>query len=210
MHYYDHLLLFAALIGVGANLIQITDRFWPTSSNKDTENTKKGKGRKMRFFVTVVAVIATLMSIGALVYATGGAFKNEQLTREAWRLLDAKDYEATITIAEECVTLFHEDALQEQKSLEQKGAFVPKGQVSKEEKEKIFKRGLLNDVATCWFILGKAHAGKGNKEKAEKAFNKALLFSYARCYDPSNSSFWVPGDGARVELKNLGGKSIYD
>lgn len=211
MKYFDHILMLAAVIGVVANLIQIVDRFCTPYQTKSNENIRKGKRGKMKTIITIVAILATIASIGIIAYATGGAFKNEQLTREAWRSLDAKDYEATIKTAEECVTLFHEEALQEQKLLEEKGVPVPpKGKVTKTEKKEIFRRGLLNDVATCWFILGKAHAGKGDKEKARKAFKKALLFPYGRCFDPSNNSFWAPSDGAKVELRKLSGKSIYD
>ncbi|MCP4987489.1 MAG: tetratricopeptide repeat protein [Colwellia sp.] len=182
----------------------------PTKTTEISKGTTKKKGKKMKTTITIAAVIATMVSIVAIVYATGDTFKNEQLTRESWRSLEANNYEDTIVKAEECVTLFHDEALLEQQLLEKEGATVPKGRVVKEEKEKIFKKGLLNDVATCWFILGKAHAAKGNKELAEKAFKKALLFSYARCYDPSDDSFWAPSDVAKVELKKLSGKSIYD
>ena len=65
-------------------------------------------------------------------------------------------------------------------------------------------------MATCWYILGKAHAENGNKELAEKAYKKTMLLTYARCYDPSNDSFWAPSDAATVEIKKLSGKSIYD
>lgn len=211
MEYYDHILLLAALIGIAVNVILIVDRFRPSDQTKNNENMQKGERVKMKKIITIVAILSTIATIGIIAYATGESFKNEQLTREAWRSLNAKDFEGTIKIAEECVTLFHEEALQEQKSLEEKHVPVPpKGKVTKNEKERIFSRGLLNDVATCWFILGKAHAGKSNKEKAEKAFNKALLFPYGRCFDPSNNSFWAPSDGAQVELKKLSGKSIYD
>jgi len=180
MTYYDYILLGAALIGVAGNLIQIVDRFWP--KNKDIEKVKNGKVSKMRTIITGLAILATVVSLAGILYAISGAFRNEQLTREAWRYLEAKDYNATIEKAEECVTLFHDEALVEQKSLRQNGGTPPpKGRVGKVEKEKIFKRGILNDVATCWFILGKAHAGKGDKEKAKKAFQKAMLLPDARC-----------------------------
>lgn len=211
MQYYDQVLLFAALIGVAANVIQIADRLWTLKRTHSQAKPQKGKQKKMKTVITTIAILATLAAIFAIAYATGDSFKNEQLTREAWRALDAKKIEITIEKAEGCVTLFHDEALEEQKVLENNGAQVPpKGKVSKKEKEEIFSRGLLNDVATCWFILGKAHSEKGDKEKAEKAFNKVLLFPYARCYDPSNDSFWAPSDGATVELKKLSDKSIYD
>jgi tetratricopeptide (TPR) repeat protein len=209
MKYYDHILLFAALIGAVTNGLQIADRLW-SPTRGDDQNPER-RQQKKKLIITIIAALATMTAIGAIAYATGGSFKNEQLTREAWILLEAKNFDAAIKKAEECVTLFHEEALKEQKSLEIKGdAAPPKGRVGRNEKETIFRRGLLNDVATCWFILGKAHTEKGEREKAIKSFSKVLLLPYARCYDPSNDSFWAPSDGARVELKKLSGKSIYD
>jgi tetratricopeptide (TPR) repeat protein len=209
MKYYDHILLLAALIAAVANTLQIADRFW--KPNMHDEKDQKGRQYKIKTAITIIAILATIASIGAITYATSGSFKNEQLTREAWKLLDAKNYDGAIKKAEECVALFQDEALKEQKSLDVKGAPPPpKGKVSKNEKGMIFSRGLLNDVATCWFILGKAHTEKGDKEKAIKAFKKALLFPFARCYDPSNDFFWAPSDGAKVELKRLSGTSIYD
>lgn len=208
MKYYDHILLLAAVVGVLANGIQIVDRFLPMSTH--VKNNKQGRN-KMKKIITLIAILGTLVSISAITYAIGGSFKNEQLTREAWKSLDAKNFDAAIKNAEECVALFQDEAIKEQKDLQDKGAPAPpKGKVAKDEKEKIFNRGLLNDVATCWFILGKAHTEKGDKVKAEKAFSKTLLFPYARCYDPPNDSFWAPNDGAQVELRKISGKSIYD
>jgi hypothetical protein len=207
MHYYDRIYFVAAAMQIIVSIILILDCLL---TRRATENVDNKKGKKMNKAIVATAIIVTLASIGIVAYASGGAFKNEQLTREAWRSLEAKDYAITISKAEECITLFEDAALKEQNALEKEGVFVPIGKVNKDEKERIFKRGLLNDVATIWFILGKAHAGNGNKELAEKAFKKTLLFPHGRCYDPSNDSFWAPSDGAKVELKKLSGKSIYD
>ncbi len=165
----------------------------------------------MRNIITRIVIVALLTSVGLITYAKG-AFKNEELTREAWKALDDKNYPLVIVKAERCVTLFHEAALAEQNKLEREKMLQPlKGRVTDIAiKKQIFKRGLLNDVSTCWFILGKAHASDGDIEKAIKSFKKAMLFTYGRCYDSKNDTFWAPSDGAKAELQILMGKSIYD
>ena len=121
MKYYDNLLLIAALMGIIANVIQIVKALWPTRLGTEEEKLQKGKRYKMKKMTTIIAIIATMASIGVISYAIGGSFKNEQLTREAWKALDAKNYEAAIKKAEECIKLFQDEALKDQKDLEAKG-----------------------------------------------------------------------------------------
>jgi tetratricopeptide (TPR) repeat protein len=168
------------------------------------------KHSNRRLAYSVILFLAAFVSVSTLLYAAGEHTKNEQLTHDAWRFLGAKDYDSTIRTAEECVILFQDQAVSQQNELAQQKMAVPLGKVTREEKESIFQRGLLNDVATCWFILGKAQAAVGDKEKAEKAFTKAKKLTYARCWDPKKDEFWAPSDGAKLELKKLGGESLYD
>jgi hypothetical protein len=80
--------------------------------------------------------------------------------------------------------------------------------VSDAEKNKIFQRGILNDVATAYFIKGRSMEylfRKGgaemtrHKADAERAYRQACEVSHGRTWDPKGW-FWSPCEAARDRL----------
>jgi tetratricopeptide (TPR) repeat protein len=129
--------------------------------------------------------------------------RNEQLTSEAWKALEKKTFLEAITKADKCIESFEASAVKLQKQLEKDKAKVPKGEVTEEEKKVVHKNGLLNDVATCYFIKGKAHEGLKEKDAAIAAYKAAAKLTYARTWDPDGPWFWSPAEAATERLEEL-------
>ena len=121
-----------------------------------------------------------------------GDFKSSTLTTKAWEALDGKNYAAVTAYTNKCAEMFKTQALQMQASLK---APAPK--------DKVFDYWALNDVGTCYFILGKALDDQGDKKGALTAY-KYLVdnLGYAQCWDPKGW-FWSPADAARKRLVEL-------
>lgn len=128
---------------------------------------------------------------------------NERETAAAWTALDKQDYKGAITHADKCIEEFRPSADRIQGKLKEQKANVPTGQVSEEEKKKVFANGLLNDVATCLFIKGRAAEQLGDKEKAKTAYEAAVRYTYARAWDEGGGFFWSPAEGASDRLNSL-------
>jgi tetratricopeptide (TPR) repeat protein len=128
---------------------------------------------------------------------------NVQLTNQAWDAFNKGDYERAITYAEKCITEFLGAAGRKQLQLvNDKAPLPPTGSVSKEEKKSIFANGLLNDVATCFYIKGRSAEALGHKDEAIKAYQAAAKYTYARCWDPKGW-FWSPSEGSLDRLSVL-------
>jgi hypothetical protein len=96
------------------------------------------------------------------------------LVSKAWESYTKKDYKATLGYAEQCIKMYKEAALWQQKSL-----------TNYPEKKEIKKYWALNDVGTCCFLAGKSCLKLGQKEKAREYFNFVKKnLKYASCWDP--------------------------
>ena len=128
---------------------------------------------------------------------------NTQLTTAAWDALNARDLTAAIVLAESCITEFRPAADAEQASLTASNApLPPTGEVPADVRQRILARGLLNDVATCFYIKARSAEGLGRRADAREAYQLALRYPHARCWDPKGF-FWSPADAARGRLAEL-------
>lgn len=126
-----------------------------------------------------------------------GDFSSETLATKAWQALDRGDAAAVEAYAMKCITLYESQAVQQASSLTD---FAPK--------EKVFNYWALNDVATCYFILGKARLAHGRVREAKDAFNTIIeRFPYAQAWDPKGW-FWKIAQGASDQLATMG--TAYD
>ncbi|MBN1521639.1 MAG: tetratricopeptide repeat protein [Candidatus Aureabacteria bacterium] len=125
-----------------------------------------------------------------------GDYSSETLTGKAWAALGAGDNDAAIIYARKCIQLYSKEAKKMQKKLE--------GYASK---EKAFDYWALNDVGTCYLIMGDAYLAKGDKQKAMEAY-KILVedYSYAQCWDPKGW-FWKPAVSARGKINKIQSES---
>ena len=126
-----------------------------------------------------------------------GDFSSETLTTKAWQSLDQSNYSLAETYANKCISLYEKQAMAQSQSLTD---FAPK--------EKAFTYWALNDVATCYFILGQIKLAQGQVKDAQAAFNAVIeKFPYAQAWDPKGW-FWKVAQGASDKLTTLG--TAYD
>ena len=108
-----------------------------------------------------------------------------------------------MTIATECVDTFEAQAIRDQTAFTDSGSpSPPVGAVSEAQKQAILSRGALNDVATCYYIMGQAAERLGRTDEAIEAYRGAEQFPDARTYDP-RGWFWSPTQAASDRIAGL-------
>jgi len=114
------------------------------------------------------------------------------LTTKAWQSLEAKDYPAVAAYANKCIDSFKTQAVQMQATLKEPAP-----------KDSAAQLWALNDVGTCYYILGKSLDDQGDKKGAIAAY-KFLVdnLSFAQCWDPKGW-FWPPAGAAKKRLAEL-------
>ncbi len=121
-----------------------------------------------------------------------GDFSSSAITTKAWGALDGKNYPAVTAYTNKCIDMFKAQAVQMQGTLKEPAP-----------KEKANDYWALNDVGTCYFILGKALDDQGDKKGAIAAYKfLADNLSFAQCWD-TKGWFWKPADAARKRLAEL-------
>lgn len=139
---------------------------------------------------------------------------SERMTEQAWNAYNNADNESAIQKAELCIKEFRRtaDALQ-QALKDKKETFPPVGEIPEEpQKRAVFNHGPLNDVATCYFLVGEAHlklaeglkgdAKTEHLKKARAAYEAAAKYTYARTWDPKGW-FWDPSAKANERLEEM-------
>jgi tetratricopeptide (TPR) repeat protein len=169
--------------------------------NHSRRKPKIRHARNMIFFLTVI-----LLASSAFIFLGRECTPplHEQLTSAAWNAFNKGDYVSAIAEAQECIDAYEGEALKEQEELSARCASLPpRGTVTDEEKRSIFSYGVLNDVATCYFIMGQALENLDRIEEAKEAYSGAQKFPYARTWDGNRQIFWSPADAASGRLEQL-------
>jgi hypothetical protein len=148
------------------------------------------------------AILVALVSIQVWAQADKPKSLNEKATSAAWDALNASKYEVAITNANQCIDEFRGQATRLQEKLQTAKADLPTGAVSDDVKKKIAENGVLNDVAACYFIQGKAAEKLGKIEDAKKAYTETKKLTLARVWDPQGW-FWSPAEAAGDRLDAL-------
>lgn len=133
----------------------------------------------------------------------------EQCLKKAWEAFGKEEYQDAIKFADKCIDDLAKAADREQERLnKEKEPLPPTGTVGDAEKDKIFKRGVLNDVAAAYFIKGRSAEylyRKGGsdasryKEMAKEAFEATCRYKHGRIWDPQGW-FWSPCEAASDRL----------
>ena len=122
-----------------------------------------------------------------------GDFTSQTLTTKAWQALEAGDYAAAEAYTTKCISLYEPQAAQQQANLTDYAS-----------KETAFNYWALNDVGTCYFILGKIHLANGRINEAQNAFNTVIeRFRLAQAWDPKGW-FWKVAEAASDKLSTIG------
>lgn len=158
----------------------------------------------------IFSIVISCLLIGG--FAAINLHAEEQCLKNAWKAYNDKAYQSAIKFADQCIDDFERPAEREQERMnKEKEPEPPTGVVSEEEKKKIFKRGMLNDVATAYFIKGRSAEylyKKGGpqaqdfKDMAKDAYEATCRFKHGRAWDPQGW-FWSPCEAAsdRLPLK---------
>ena len=152
----------------------------------------------MKSILTLSIVISTF-SLG---------ISQEKCLKEAWIAYENNNWDEAIKQAESCVIQFGPKARKIQEDLEAQDYEFPcdynvPNNCSPQQKNEIFSHGLLNDVATSYWIIGMSNLRLQNKNEAKEAFEEAKELTFGLCYDPEKNNFWSPSKEADLQLDEL-------
>lgn len=128
------------------------------------------------------------------------------MANSAWGMLNEKRYEDAIEAADLCVITFEEEANRIQDDLTEKAVPEPTpSQIRLEsERDEVFSRGLLNDVAACYYVkLAAATALEESSDYLCEVYRSLSRYSHALVWDP-RGWFWSPVTAAPNELRKAG------
>jgi hypothetical protein len=127
-----------------------------------------------------------------------------QVTLLAWNAQRAGDHALTIAITETCIANYEALAIKTQQGLTEDGVPLPgSGSVTDEERNLIFSYGVLNEVASCYWIRGQVFEELESIDEAKGAYLKIQQFPHARVWDPQGQIFWAPVQNATERLNVL-------
>lgn len=149
---------------------------------------------------------AILLSASWLV--PGLVFAEERCLTDAWRGFNGQDYEAAIEASGRCIDQFGKAADREEAKLKDSPLPSPGRPKDLAAQQAIMELGLLNDVATAWFIKGRSAEylyAKGGpksqsfKDTATSAYEAACRYKHALTWDPKGW-FWSPCEASSDRL----------
>jgi len=121
-----------------------------------------------------------------------GDYTSQTLTTKAWQALEKSDYRGVELYTKKSIELYEEEAKKQQAKLTD---YAPK--------EKVFDYWALNDVGTCYFILGESLMAQKRYQEARAAYERVVNdFSYAQCWDPKGW-FWKVNVAARGKINKI-------
>ena len=141
--------------------------------------------------ISIISVFTPLNITGTLgAWIFGAPPEHEKWIGEAWDAMGHKNPTQAIGAAEKVIDNYADDAAQQEEELERKQEPPPPiGSLEGNERERIFARGLLNDVATAYWVAGQAYEQMGNFAKACEDYRNAARLQYARTWDPARRAF---------------------
>lgn len=170
---------------------------------KKHENMARSWTTKL-FRVLGIMLIASSMAT-CTVWAVQDRCPDNDRTCSAWKAYENGEFSTAIYEANrKCIREFRREADRDQKRLlDEKVAAPGKGRVSDQERDAIFARGVLNDVATCYWIVGKSSEKLDKLKDARSAYEKCATYPYARTWDDKEELFWNPAENCADKLKDL-------
>lgn len=172
----------------------------------------------LSWLILLMLIVGGANFRSAFAEAPSGQSLNEKMTSQAWAFFEKGDYRGAIKAADECISKFKASADREQKALDAAKEEVPASPDDAQERDRIFKRGPLNDVATCYYIVGESHlklasretgeAAKVHRLGARNAYETTTLYTGARTFDATTFDpatkrggwFWSPSQEAKDAL----------
>ncbi|WP_458789433.1 hypothetical protein [Adonisia turfae] len=128
---------------------------------------------------------------------------SEEMLLAVFDAFEKEKHEIAIVQADLCISNFEGDALRRQKAFTESGEPSPPTQPQTDtEKQEVFARGPLNDVAGCYFMKGEALTALSENAKAREAYIGAEQFPAARIWS-EDGFFWEPAQAASDRLAQL-------
>ncbi len=131
---------------------------------------------------------------------------NTEITNKAWKAYDRRNYKSAIEHSQKCISMFRNQAFVEEKKLLDKKHPMPDIYCPSclyKIRDSIFARGILNDVGTCYFILGDSYKKLGKDSLAMQAYIEASKLTYALTWDKRYKGFWSPSEKSKIELNSI-------
>lgn len=140
-------------------------------------------------------LLGSLLIVSSAYAVDFGDFSSAFLTSRAWGQLNQGKPQEAIEYTNKCIEMYAAQAREMQSRLSE----YPQG-----EKDEIHKKyWALNDVATCYFIKGKALAAQGKTAEAKEAFDTLIKeYTFGQCWD-NQGWFWKVAEGAEKEMALL-------
>ena len=125
---------------------------------------------------------------------------NEVWTTNSWGFFNRRDYQGAVANAGACIDNWSSAATQIQARM---GSNCPiEGAATAEQQTAIHRNGVLNDVATNYWILGRSHQALGNRAEARAAYASCAALPCARTWDP-RGWFWNPATDCANRARQL-------
>lgn len=193
----------AGLIGaIGALFVGIA-ALGKAGAVRVSSSSRKNRSRIPFALVGILLVGLSASVLGARLLTGDTHSLNVELTNAAWEALNHEEYKVAVTKAEGCIKTFEKQARREQQAFTSSDQPTPPvGEVPLAIKSEILNRGVLNDVATCYFIKGQAYEGMNAFSDAKDAYTRVLEFPDGRAWDPKGW-FWSPAQAAADRLSVL-------
>ncbi len=123
-----------------------------------------------------------------------GDHSSATITTKAWEALNSKNYDSAVGYAKKCIEMYEKQAVEMQKGLKEPVTG---------DKDAVAKLWALNDVGTCFFIMGQALEKQEKNAEALAAYKQlAEKVPFAQCWD-TKGWFWKPAEGAKGRIKAL-------
>jgi hypothetical protein len=180
-----------------ALLITSTNR--PPSSER-VATVKEVSRKGITYFIAIIFVVS-FGYLGLKFYSWLREPPNVKLVLAAYDAYDKENYRSAIVATNECIRRFGHEADRLEASLAATPE-PPVGKVSSAQEEAIFSNGVLNDVATCYWIQGSSALPLYDNATAKAAFADGCRLVHARSFD-TKGFFWSPARDACDRLQDL-------
>ncbi len=213
IHMRDNAVLVAIIMGCSAvlgailpKIIDIVNERLKAGKDIFSEKEASAKPKRIRVWSLIAGLFGMAVGFPLGLYIVGSSpVKSKSLATVAWVAYNNANWVEAIMHARECIDEFEPQALYMQKQLAKEKVKVPAIGIVRDEETKmeIFNRGPLNDVASCWFLIGRSLEKQQRERDAIDAYKNAIEFSYARVWDPFQGLFWPPAEAAQQRIDYL-------
>jgi hypothetical protein len=159
--------------------------------------------------ILLLLVCATVVSLRFWPGPNPQTLRLGQLLTVAWHYYDQEKWDKVVVYANTAATRFEmlanetRETWNSDKKAPPKIGIVIEGGLTESDARQNNMYGLVNDVATAYFLMGKANRKLGRDKEAREAFQKVQEYPAAVTYDAMTREFWRTADGAKNELYQM-------